>query len=327
MLAGVDQAIAALIQQGVVNLGRVSQKDDLCAPAHTGDDPLYLPGRQILSLIDDQPGVGDGAAPHEVHGFCRDDAGVKEVVDAAVQFLFTDLLLFLFQIQQDLQIVHNGPHEGGDLLLLAARQESDVLVKLGVGAADQELAVGPGLLLHHLFQAGGQGVEGFCRPGGAHDDDQRRLLRTQQQCLLHEQLAHAAGLDAEGLAAAELERRDPAAGEPPQHGLLRLCVGAQENELIFRQGGRALFSIAVHGIQRLGRYAFLLEGGEQRIRHIELRPASVEPCPRGNLIGGKVLRRNAHHLGLDAGHDVPGHQDRGNAVIDQTLADLQNAAA
>ena len=74
-------------------------------------------------------------------------------------------LLFLpLQIQQNFQIVHNGPHEGGDLLLFTAGEETDVRVKLCVGTAHQDLSIRPFLRLQYLFQPGCQGVEG---PGGA----------------------------------------------------------------------------------------------------------------------------------------------------------------
>ena len=93
------------------------------------------------------------------------DAGVKEVVNAPPQLLLAAPLLFLpLQVQQDLQVVHNGPHEGGDLLLFTAGEETDVRVKLCVGTAHQDLSIRPFLRLQYLFQPGCQGVEG---PGGA----------------------------------------------------------------------------------------------------------------------------------------------------------------
>ena len=203
----------------MVDLRGIAQQDDLGAASHPGDDALDLAGRQVLRLVDHQPGVGDGAAAHEIHGLGCNDAGGEQIVDAAAQLLFGALLLFTVQVQQDLQIVHNGAQERGDLLLLAAGEESDVLVELGIGPADQDLAVGPLLRLQHLLQTGGQGVKSLGRSRRTLGDHQRSLVGAQQQRLLQELLSHAPGLDAEGAGAAVDKGHCPPAVETAQHGL------------------------------------------------------------------------------------------------------------
>ena len=164
---------------------------------------------------------------------------------------------------------------GGDFLLLTAREEADVRVKLGVGAAHQNLAVGPLLRLQHLLQSGGQCVKGL---GGARrplDDGQGRLLRRQQQGLLHKLLAYAPGLDAEWADAAKAQGGHPFLMKAAQHGLFRLGIRAQKDELILGQGNRLPLPRTVHGIELLRWRPFFLKGRKQTVWDIDLRPPGV----------------------------------------------------
>ena len=75
-------------------------------------------------------------------------------------------------------------HERRDLFLLISGQEANILVKLGVGTADQNAPVSRFLLLQHGVQADSQGVEGFCCAGHPLYDHQRRFFRIGHQGLL-----------------------------------------------------------------------------------------------------------------------------------------------
>ena len=66
------------------------------------------------------------------------------------------------------------------------------------------------------------------------------------------------------------------------------------------------------------------EGSEQLIGHVHIGPPRIGGRAAGHLIGGEVLCRNAHHLGLDPGHDVPGHQCGRGPLLQQAPADLQD---
>ena len=198
-------------------------------------------------------------------------------------------LLFLpLQIQQNFQIVHNGPHEGGDLLLFTAGEETDVRVKLCVGTAHQDLSIRPFLRLQYLFQPGCQGVEGLGGAGRALDDGQGSLLRRQQQGLLQELLAHAPGLDAEWANAAKTQGGDLFPIKAAQHGLFRIGIRAQEDKLVLGQRNWPLLPRAVHGI--------------------------------------KFLRRNPYHLGPDAGDHIPAHQRRRRPLVHKAPAYFQHPA-
>ena len=110
----------------------------------------------------------------------RDDAPLEHLRHPVTEGALV-LIAVLVGVQQLLQIVHDGPHQGGDLLLLVSGQEADVVVELGVGTADDDAPVLPVGVVVHLLQPHRQGVEGLGGARHALDDHQRRLVRPGHQ--------------------------------------------------------------------------------------------------------------------------------------------------
>ena len=126
-------------QQGVVDLFGVAEEDHLGALSHPGDDPLGLPGREVLSLVNDEPGIGDGTPPHEVHGLGGEHPGIKEVADPAAR-------RSSFSGVPDRTGFPDCPSTGrssGEIFSCSSPGRKPMsCVKLGIWAADQDLAVG-----------------------------------------------------------------------------------------------------------------------------------------------------------------------------------------
>ena len=137
-------------------------------------------------------------------------------------------------------------------------------------------------------------------------------------------LAHAPGLDAEWADVAKAQGGDLPLLEAAQHGLFRLGIRAQKDELILGQGNRLPLPRAVHGIERLRRRPLFLEGREQIIGNVDLRPAGIGLGAVRQPVGGEVLRWHPHHLGPDAGDHVPAHQRHRRPLVHEAPAHLQH---
>jgi len=62
-VASVNQTIGAAVHIGVVNLGRVSDQDQLRAAGHASNDGLGFQRGQVLGLIQNKETIGDGSTP------------------------------------------------------------------------------------------------------------------------------------------------------------------------------------------------------------------------------------------------------------------------
>ncbi len=80
----------------------------------------------------------------------------------------------------------------------------------------------------------------------------------------------------------------------------------------------------VHSIERLGVHPFFLKPRQKLAGHIHVRPACIGGLLTGHFIRSKILCRNAQHLRLDAGHNVPGDQGGGCAAVLEPSAYFQN---
>jgi len=61
-IAGVDEAVGAAVDVGVIDLGGVADHDELGTLRHTGDDSLGLEWGELLGFVEDEEAVRDGAA-------------------------------------------------------------------------------------------------------------------------------------------------------------------------------------------------------------------------------------------------------------------------
>ena len=145
----------------MVNLLRVAQQDDFRTHPGTGDDPLGQLGRQVLRLVNDQIGFGNRPATDEVKGLGIHNASVEQLLYFSGKAALVGKPFLFILIYQELQIVDDRSEQRGDFFRFISRKEADVIVKLGVGAADQNAPVSRFLLFQHGVQADRQGVEGF----------------------------------------------------------------------------------------------------------------------------------------------------------------------
>ena len=188
----VGQARGGLGQVRGVDLLDVAQADDLGAGAGTGDQRLHLLRGEVLRLVQDQVARQEGTAAHEVHRADLDAAGQQVVGGLAAPGA-----AFLV-VREHFQVVGQRAHPRRHLLLLGARQETDVLADADRGAGHDDLAVA--LLVHRLRQAGGQCQQGLAGTGGAQQGDEVDLRI--HQCVEREVLLAVARTDTpDGVAA------------------------------------------------------------------------------------------------------------------------------
>lgn len=79
-LAGVDEAVAAAVDVGVVDLGGVADEDEFAASGHAGDDGFCFEWGKLLCFVEDEEAVWDAASADVAEGFDFDDAALDEGV-------------------------------------------------------------------------------------------------------------------------------------------------------------------------------------------------------------------------------------------------------
>jgi hypothetical protein len=77
-VVAVDEPVAARVDVGIVDLGRVADQDDLRALGNARDDRLDLVRRQLLRLVEDEEPPGDRAAADEAEGLDLDQPALQQ---------------------------------------------------------------------------------------------------------------------------------------------------------------------------------------------------------------------------------------------------------
>lgn len=106
--------------------------------------------------------------------------------------------------------------------------------------------------------------------------------------------------------------------------LAAVGVRPQQQELIFGELHLLPDTLIVHRVDLLRRRALGLEGVQAGIGQPDLPPPGIGLL-LGDTVRPEILRRNAHHLCLDPGHNILGHQHRRSSVLPQPPAYLENA--
>ena len=103
-VAGMDEAVGAAVDVGVVDLGRVADHDEFGTLRHTGDDGLGLEWGQLLGFVEDEEAVRDGAAADVAEGLDLKESPLDELLvrlqrglaDTITVLRLLDGLFFLF---------------------------------------------------------------------------------------------------------------------------------------------------------------------------------------------------------------------------------------
>ncbi len=78
-VAGMDEAVGASVDVGIIDLGRVADHDELGTLRHTGDDSLGLEWGELLGFVEDEEAVRDGAAADIAEGLDLKESTLDEL--------------------------------------------------------------------------------------------------------------------------------------------------------------------------------------------------------------------------------------------------------
>src|SRR5699024_5204674 len=134
IFGSVTQSVGPFIQHGPVNLIGISQKYDLGTFSCSGNNPLHLIRRHILSLVNDQVGFYNRTAPDIIQCFSLDQSPLKNFLYFSLKLPLILIPLLFAGINKLLQIVNNWTHQRRDFFLLISRQKADIGIKLGIWA-------------------------------------------------------------------------------------------------------------------------------------------------------------------------------------------------
>ena len=134
-------------------------------PFPARDDAFDLVRRHVLSFVDDEIRLFQGAAADEIEGFRLDELAIEDFLNFFGQFPFVLVAFVFITVDKLFQVVDDGPHDGRNLFLFVAGQEADVRVKLRIRPADENPPVFAGRMVDDFFQAHSQGIERLCCPG------------------------------------------------------------------------------------------------------------------------------------------------------------------
>jgi len=77
-VAGVNQAVGAAVDVGIVDLRGVADHDELGVARHAGDDGFRLLRGELLGFVENEEAVGDGAAADVAERLDLEDALLHE---------------------------------------------------------------------------------------------------------------------------------------------------------------------------------------------------------------------------------------------------------
>ncbi|EOA05532.1 dehydrogenase [Herbaspirillum frisingense GSF30] len=181
----IGQAAGAFGQVGCVDLGDVTQADDLGARTRTRDQRLHLFGREVLRFIDDQELVHERTAAHEVQRLDLDTRADQVLGRCPAPFAGVAVGLV-----EHFEVVVEGAHPGAHLFFLGPWQETDVFADRHRHTGDDDFVVELGF--KHLRQARGECQQGLAGTGLAQQGDEV-ALRVHQQVQREVLLAVAGG--------------------------------------------------------------------------------------------------------------------------------------
>ena len=194
-VTGVDEAIGAAVDVGIVDLGGVADHDELGALRHAGDDGLGLERGQLLGLVEDEEAVRDRSAADVAEGLDLEESALDELLvrlewclasPVAVILLLDGLFFLLLALggvgsprafvplrmegKEYLEGVVDRLEPGVELLVECAGEESEGVSHGDHGAADGHAIV---LALSGEVESRGHGHEGLAGSRLAIAGDQR----------------------------------------------------------------------------------------------------------------------------------------------------------
>ncbi len=86
-VAGVDEAVGAAVHIRIIDLGGVTDHDELGTLGHTGDDGLGFQRSELLGLVEDKEAVGNGAASDVAESFDLEESSLDELLVGFERFL------------------------------------------------------------------------------------------------------------------------------------------------------------------------------------------------------------------------------------------------
>ncbi len=238
---------AGIVLVGQVDLAGVAGHHHAGALAQAGQHHLHLQARAVLGLVDDDEGVGEGAAAHEGDGGELDLtllAAATELVGA-----------------QDVgQGLPDGRHIGIDLFGQVSGQEAQALAGLDGGAGDDQPV---NLAAQQQARAMGHGQEGLAGAGGTQAEHQLAAGQRLQIAGLGGGLGRHLAATAAGQGARRRAATHPhLADGHPDVGLgdLEALVGALGDGLDHPLGVGAALGFAAHRGAAAGGFDQHVEG-------------------------------------------------------------------
>lgn len=289
----VGEAVGLGVEVGVVDLEDVAGEDDFGAFAGAGDDGFDFVGGEVLGFVDDEVDAVEAAAADVGEGGDDEFFVFEHFADLFGLVVFVAAVLVL----DDGEVVVHGLHVGVEFGFDFAGEVADVFVAEGDdGACEVDLAVGAA-----VFEAGGEGEEGFAGAGFAGDADEGDVV--VEEGGEGEGLFGVAGGDAEDGAFVDAFEGVGEGVEGDEGGF----AGVFEDEVfVGDEGGIEGHFVGgefegdlVHGFDDI--FGDVFDGAA----------AGVEGGDVGDVVGFVVLGGEADGFGLHAEVDVFADEDEG----------------
>ncbi len=326
-LPGIDEAVAAAVHVGVVDLRGIADEHELRAARHAGDHGLRLQRRELLRFIEHKETIRDGAPADVTQRLDLDDALLDEVIvgrGGCPGFRLgerTRPLFFLAaggrgfgggaheQVQRVIDRLQPRPH----LFLQAAGQEADSLPHRHDGTAHGHAVE---RVIHHLMQPRRHRQQGLARAGLAVAGDEADL-RVQQR-VQQAGLAEIHRLDGAAIAGAQGFRDE---WQPRQ---LARRVHLRGHRRFFTRHQQRVFIHHHAGGARLGQPQHAGAGEALHLVRADLQAHDVEirHLARLHLVVQVVLAVDAHSARLELHVEILGDQRH---LVSQLLPQPQRA--